>query len=227
MTRSSNASPVLSQPVFSMLGKLRNINLRAKVSKYEVSDKCSQPRAEDSCLGEDSGAAAVSIMTPAEAAVKSSPAHLYSASDLDICGICTSAKAKYRCPSCFVNYCSSGCYANHSNNCTESFSKARIKSVFDLEKNIKRYDDNRNDDDIRSKDTPQKAGNNNNLLHDEEEDEEEEEEEDEELLELVELLSSSNFNISSLTPEQQQAVHEKVGAAEAAGSCSTALSARI
>ena len=185
-----------------MLGKLRNINLRAKVSKYEVSDK--QPAASLSDLPQGTP-----VMTPAAAAAKSPPAHLYATSDLDICSVCASASAKYRCPSCFTNYCSSGCYANHSNECTEGFSKARVKGVFDLEKNVKRYDANRSDVTDNSKTT--KCGN--VLSNDDDEKDDDDEEDDEEegdLAELVEMLSSSNFDIEALTPEQQRAVNEKV-----------------
>lgn len=50
------------------------------------------------------------------------------------CLVCASRKSIYTCPNCFVHYCCSACYKQHNVDCTEEFSRERVKQVLDLEK---------------------------------------------------------------------------------------------
>jgi hypothetical protein len=50
-----------------------------------------------------------------------------------VCLVCTVNVSSYCCPQCFIPYCSSNCYLKHGVECTEAFSRQRVKSVLDLE----------------------------------------------------------------------------------------------
>ena len=50
-----------------------------------------------------------------------------------VCLVCTVNTSSYCCPQCFVPYCSSQCYLRHGADCTELFSRQRVKAVLDLE----------------------------------------------------------------------------------------------
>jgi hypothetical protein len=50
-----------------------------------------------------------------------------------VCLVCTVKLSSYCCPQCFIPYCSSNCYLKHGVECTEAFSRQRVKSVLDLE----------------------------------------------------------------------------------------------
>ena len=56
-----------------------------------------------------------------------------------VCLVCTVNVSSYCCPQCFIPYCSSQCYLRHGADCTEAFSRQRVKAVLDLEakENIK------------------------------------------------------------------------------------------
>lgn len=56
-----------------------------------------------------------------------------------VCLVCTVNISSYCCPQCFIPYCSSQCYLRHGADCTEAFSRQRVKAVLDLEvkENIK------------------------------------------------------------------------------------------
>src|SRR4051812_12898690 len=43
-----------------------------------------------------------------------------------VCGVCISAKPKYTCPRCNVQYCSSTCFTKHSEICTEKFYETQV-----------------------------------------------------------------------------------------------------
>jgi hypothetical protein len=50
-----------------------------------------------------------------------------------ICLVCKSHRSSYCCPHCFIPYCGSQCFQNHSTSCVEQFSKERVKSVLNFE----------------------------------------------------------------------------------------------
>jgi hypothetical protein len=50
-----------------------------------------------------------------------------------VCLVCTVNVSSYCCPQCFIPYCSSQCYLRHGADCTEAFSRQRVKAVLDLE----------------------------------------------------------------------------------------------
>ena len=50
-----------------------------------------------------------------------------------ICLVCTVNLSSYCCPQCFIPYCSSQCYLRHGTDCTEAFSRQRVKAILDLE----------------------------------------------------------------------------------------------
>lgn len=52
----------------------------------------------------------------------------------DVCLVCHVQGSSYRCPNCFIIYCSSGCYLKHNHECTEMFAKSRIAPILQLEK---------------------------------------------------------------------------------------------
>ena len=56
-----------------------------------------------------------------------------------VCLVCTVNVSSYCCPQCFIPYCSSQCYLRHGADCTEAFSRQRVKAILDLEakENIK------------------------------------------------------------------------------------------
>ena len=60
------------------------------------------------------------------------------------CRVCHKHLARYKCPKCFMEYCSSGCYQHHKttdgSNCTEAFFKDRVWQVLSLENSAKRDD---------------------------------------------------------------------------------------
>ena len=57
-----------------------------------------------------------------------------------VCLVCTVNVSSYCCPQCFIPYCSSNCYLKHGVECTEAFSRQRVKSVLDLETREKETD---------------------------------------------------------------------------------------
>lgn len=50
-----------------------------------------------------------------------------------VCLVCTINRSSYCCPQCFVPYCSHQCYLKHGVECTEAFSRQRVKNVLDME----------------------------------------------------------------------------------------------
>jgi hypothetical protein len=54
-----------------------------------------------------------------------------------ICLVCAVNKSSYCCPRCYVPYCSASCFSRHNVQCTENFSKQRVKDVLDAEKKEK------------------------------------------------------------------------------------------
>ena len=59
--------------------------------------------------------------------------HVRSAGSGKVCLVCASHTSSYSCPRCYIPYCSATCYAKHDVNCTEGFSRQRVKEVMDLE----------------------------------------------------------------------------------------------
>ena len=55
----------------------------------------------------------------------------------NVCLICTRNKSSYCCPRCFVNYCSAACFQEHGVECTETFSRSRVKDIIDFEEKLK------------------------------------------------------------------------------------------
>lgn len=51
-----------------------------------------------------------------------------------VCLVCHVQVSSYRCPNCFISYCTSACYLKHNHECTEMFAKSRIAPVLQLEK---------------------------------------------------------------------------------------------
>ena len=50
-----------------------------------------------------------------------------------VCLVCNTNISSYCCPQCYIPYCSSQCYLRHGVECTETFSRQRVKLVLDLE----------------------------------------------------------------------------------------------
>lgn len=50
-----------------------------------------------------------------------------------VCLVCNVNHSSYCCPQCYIPFCSSQCYLKHGVECTETFSRQRVKSVLDLE----------------------------------------------------------------------------------------------
>ncbi len=95
----------------------------------------------------------------------------------DVCLVCHVQVSSYRCPNCFISYCSSGCYLKHDHECTEMFAKSRIAPILQLEKLAERdeaqnsnvamnqdiqYDDITDEDDVNIQSIFVKLENNNN-----------------------------------------------------------------
>ena len=57
-----------------------------------------------------------------------------------VCLVCTINISSYCCPQCFVPYCSHQCYLKHGVECTEAFSRQRVKNVLDMEAKEKNED---------------------------------------------------------------------------------------
>jgi hypothetical protein len=56
-----------------------------------------------------------------------------SASSGKVCLVCTINISSYTCPQCYIPYCSSECYLKHGIECTEIFSRQRVKKILDYE----------------------------------------------------------------------------------------------
>ena len=50
-----------------------------------------------------------------------------------VCLVCSRNKSAYCCPQCYIPYCSAKCYSEHGIDCTETFSRQRVKTILDLE----------------------------------------------------------------------------------------------
>ncbi|GJQ11691.1 hypothetical protein GpartN1_g3482.t1 [Galdieria partita] len=46
-----------------------------------------------------------------------------------ICGVCSKKEAPYRCPKCYVAYCSKDCYESHNISCLEQFNNSFMESL--------------------------------------------------------------------------------------------------
>ena len=88
-----------------MIGSTITTNLRSKISKKEVKLHDIQPT---ELIG--------------------------SSGTGKVCLVCTTNVSSYCCPQCFIPYCSSQCYLKHGIECTETFSRQRVKGILDLEK---------------------------------------------------------------------------------------------
>jgi hypothetical protein len=95
-----------------MINSITGNNFRSKISKKEV-------RLHDSKPTEIIGSSATG----------------------KVCLVCTINVSSYCCPQCFVPYCSHQCYLKHGVECTEAFSRQRVKNVLDMEAKEKDRDD--------------------------------------------------------------------------------------
>lgn len=59
--------------------------------------------------------------------------NISSASTGKVCLVCTINISSYTCPQCYIPYCSSECYLKHGIECTEIFSRQRVKKILDYE----------------------------------------------------------------------------------------------
>jgi hypothetical protein len=77
--------------------------------------------------------------------------NISSASSGKVCLVCTINISSYTCPHCYTPYCSSECYLKHGIECTEIFSRQRVKKILDYESIEKTHErENLSDNEIRN-----------------------------------------------------------------------------
>ena len=145
------------------------------------------------------------VSTKREISVFESASSLVGSSSTRVCGICTTEKASYTCPRCFMVYCSLKCYKNHGEACTEEFSRDKVRAVLSCEEKGKHKNEEAED----GHEQINKSNSNN--------DEKEEEDIDPFVAAIMTTLEDNDFDAASLTHEQQRYVRRMLAAGMADG----------